>query len=490
MRHLTTRNLGIDSPTGRSLVRGLEMRLEQEHVAVVGRNGVGKSTLLAVLAGLLQPTTGRVECHGRLELVGQAIEPASVLGSERASPGERRRRALAEAFSRRADFLLLDEPSQELDRDGARWLAEEVRRYPEGLLVVTHDRALLRLFDAFFVVAESGCRLVTGGFDALLASLHAEREVANQKYSAELARLSKTEEHNAKIRRRRARKLAGGRVRELDRCPARVNLNNKRGYAQVSYARREGLREERIAAARDWARATRRALSVQLPLDLPPLPLTPQSSEPVVTMRGVHSAHGGSVRFPTSELELTHERMAVIGPNGSGKSTLLQVLMGDLAPDDGFAKAQWSRVGYVAQQAQNWQSEQSLIERLLIHSMPSPAPDPASKRVDQVAELLARHRFPFALAERPLYSLSPGERTRAALIELFHRTPRVELLVLDEPTVALDLLGLSSLEQALAQWQGGLLVVSHDEEFLQYLRIERWIEMAQVVHARRPVRVS
>jgi ATPase subunit of ABC transporter with duplicated ATPase domains len=200
-------------------------------------------------------------------------------------------------------------------------------------------------------------------------------------------------------------------------------------------------------------------------------------------MRGVHSAHGGKVRFPASELVLTHERVAVVGPNGSGKSTLLQVLMGDLAPDDGFSKVQWSRVGYVGQHAQNWQSEQSLVERLLIHSAASLVDEPANERVFQVAELLARHKFPFALAERPFYSLSPGERTRAALIELFHRTPRVELLVLDEPTVALDLLGLASLEQALAKWQGGLLVVSHDEEFLESLRIERRIQMGRAEEA-------
>ena len=135
MKHLTAKGLAFNSPTGRHLVRGLQMSTEREHVAVVRRNGVGKSTLLEVLVGEVPPSEGRVE--------------------------------------------------------------------------------------RFFVVAESGCRLVTGGFEALLRTLEAERDEANNKYTAELAQLVRKEEHNATLRWRRARKRVGGRTRELDRCPAR-----------------------------------------------------------------------------------------------------------------------------------------------------------------------------------------------------------------------------------------------------------------------------
>lgn len=465
MKTLSCRNVGFDTPTGRPLVSGLNLLLQREQVAVVGRNGAGKSTLLEVLSGALLPSSGRVHCDGHLWLVHQTLPP--MCGTE--SPGERRKAALAAAFTARPDFLLLDEPSQELDQDGIVWLQTELATYSGGLLVVTHDRQLLRHFDAFFVVAESGCKLITGGFLALMESLENTQTEANNRYLAELAKLEKKEVHNSRIRRRRARKRAGGRVRELGRCPARVNLNAKRGYAQVYQGKREGVREERIAAARQLAKASRRALAVELPLKLPELSLPSSTASPIVSATGILSAYARQVQFPVPHFEQSRQRIAICGPNGAGKSTLLRVLVGETEPDQGNVRTDWGRLGYVSQHADNWCLEEDLLSLLLTQSNAS--------SVERVAELLAEHQFPLALAQRPLRSLSPGERTRAALITLFHRTQQVELLVLDEPTAQLDLVGLAALEEALSVWEGGLLVVSHDEEFLGNVGIEERIVM-------------
>jgi ATPase subunit of ABC transporter with duplicated ATPase domains len=265
---LSATGLCIDTPSGRPLIRDLEMQLDSERVAVVGRNGVGKTALLEVLAGNAAPARGRVECRGTRPLVHQRLEARTTLVDVSGSAGEIRQRLLEQARKLQPDFLLLDEPSQDLDEPAIDWLSEWLEKWPSALVVVTHDRRLLRSFNQFFVVEERGCRPFFGSFDELLCELERQGDDANRKYAAELQRLLDKEEHNAVIRSRRARKKAGGRVRELKRCPARARLNAKRGYAQKYQAKREGVREQRITAARELARASRRALSVELPLEL------------------------------------------------------------------------------------------------------------------------------------------------------------------------------------------------------------------------------
>ena len=138
-------------------------------------------------------------------------------------------------------------------------------------------------------------------------------------------------------------------------------------------------------------------------------------------------------------------------------------------PTLGRARADLLRAGFIAQNASNWMLDESLLYHLTVGS------DATS--TEQVAQLLMAYRFPFALAERPLASLSPGERVRAALICLFQRRPVVELLVLDEPTDHLDFVGVAAMQAALRAWAGGLCLVSHDEEFLQFIGVQQRIAL-------------
>jgi ATPase subunit of ABC transporter with duplicated ATPase domains len=465
----------IATPGGRTLVSELSLRLGRERVAVVGHNGVGKSTLLDVLAGRLPATRGRVVCRGRHLLVPQHLGDEVVgQGLVAASPGERRRQLLQSALDTRPDLLLLDEPTADLDAAGITWLAGHLLRWCNGLLVVSHDRGLLRTFSRFFVVAESGCRYVEGTFDHLLAGLTREREETERRYLGELNRMVAKEEHNAAVRRRRQRKKNVGRIRELKRCPARVQLNDKRSYKQESQGKRAVLQKVRIAAARDEVRAARRALPIALALDVA-LPRLPEgTSTPVIRCQAVAAVAGDRPLFNALSLELGRDRLAVCGPNGSGKTTLLEIALGLRRPVAGEASCDASRVGYIAQNAANWRLDESLVE-LVAMQLGAASPE-------RVAQLLRAHRFPLALADRPLATLSPGERVRAALICLTRRAPAPELLVLDEPTQHLDFVGLAALEAVLAAWPGGLLVVSHDAEFVAAIGISRRLDIPFPTH--------
>lgn len=468
---LTARAVHIDTPTARPLFRDLQLTLSYgDRVAIVGRNGTGKTTLLNTLAGELPPKSGRVTCTGQRLLVEQLTSSihesrtnSTELGVETsASPGELRRRQLEHAFSSQASFLMLDEPSLDLDDAAVAWLIGALKRFPGGCLVVSHDRRLLRLFEDFFVVSEGGCQHHHGTFDSLLRELSEQRQLHERKYAQQLSQHLDRETQHLTIARRRERKKNVGRVRELKRNTARIALNTKRGYAQVSQARRAELQEKRIDVARDWVKSVRRSLAVQLPLHVTLPAALPGSDQAVVNASAVPLLTVDGAPHQTLDLRLGRETWAITGPNGCGKSTLLARLLGENNTAPGSVRVDWSKVGYIAQNASNWRRSESLLQELCFTASDLP----------RAADAVAAHHFPVALAERSLSSLSPGERVRAALIALFDRKPSVELLILDEPTSHLDLLATTELERILRAWPGGLLVVSHDAEFLRNIGID------------------
>jgi ATPase subunit of ABC transporter with duplicated ATPase domains len=205
---------------------------------------------------------------------------------------------------------------------------------------------------------------------------------------------------------------------------------------------------------REWTQSTRRALQIDLtPSFAVPASLGPAST--VVDLRGVAEL----------DLALRRDRIGIAGPNGAGKTTLLQILLGQRLPAEGTAWRDLSKIGAIDQGGANWMLDASLVERLAA--------------VPNVPEWLVAHRFPLALADRPLGSLSPGERARAALLCLFASAPPVEMLVLDEPTFSLDLVGQRAMTEALRAWPGGLVVASHDRAFLERIGLDRIVELAK-----------
>lgn len=462
---LSARGVCIDAPGGRTLFDDLHLSLELgDRVALVGRNGVGKSTLLEVLAGGLEPTRGHVARHPSRCWVSQGLADASSPDTQSAvqSPGERRRAALVAAFDARPALLLLDEPTRDLDEASVEWLLGALSRFSGALVVVSHDRRVLCQFEDFFVAAESGARHQHGTWRQVVEQLEVERQLEEQRYGRRLEQLAERERLNDVVARRRAQKKNLGRLHELKRCPARAQLNGKRGYAQVSQGRRALLQEQRITQARHGVQTARRALAVNLPLHLQPPALPEPSERPLIELDHVSAVIDGRPLFSDISLRLGRERLAVRGPNGSGKSTLVEIMSGQRLPDVGRAWCDTARVGYVAQNAANWQTERTLVELLREASFID---------IDECARCVRAHRFPLGLAERSLATLSPGERVRAALIVLFERKPAPELLILDEPTDALDLVGLAAFERTLVAWPGGLVLVSHDRELLRAVQM-------------------
>jgi ATPase subunit of ABC transporter with duplicated ATPase domains len=249
-----------------------------------------------------------------------------------------------------------------------------------------------------------------------------------------------------------------------------MRLNQKRDHAQVYQGRLAQVREERLDAIREWTRSTRRALGVSLPLEVPVPSLPAEATADVLVLRGVSAAVGDRLVGPL-DLRVRRERVAVVGPNGSGKTTLLEIVLGRRAPAGGTVFRDLSKIGSIAQGAEDWMRGDSLLSLLHLED-PSLSPE-------ALARLLVTHKLPLALGERPLRSLSPGERARAALVCLFRRTPPAEVLVLDEPTYSLDLLGQRAMTAALRAWPGGLVVASHDRAFLSEIGVDIVLDLPE-----------
>ena len=334
---------------------------------------------------------------------------------------------------------------------------------------MTHQREMLLRFRHFFFVTESGCRHFSGSLVELEAELDSRQAREQRRYLSKLSLLEEREVHNARVCRRRRRKKNVGRIRELARLPSRARLNENRGYAQMSQGRAAKLRRARIESVRAWAKAARRALAVELPLDLPMPQLPNTGADARIALERVSLAVAGRTLFADLSLSVGCERIAVTGPSGAGKTTLLQLILRRRPADSGRVRSELAHIGAIAQGAEDWRVDDSLL--CLIASSSSAA------CLEQAAGLLLAHHFPLALAQRPMRSLSPGERFRAALICLVHRRPTVDLLVLDEPTAELDFLGLAALRRALLAWPGGLIVASHDRHFLAEIRADRTLTL-------------
>jgi ATPase subunit of ABC transporter with duplicated ATPase domains len=241
----------------------------------------------------------------------------------------------------------------------------------------------------------------------------------------------------------------------------------KKSYAEASQGKAAKIRDARIEGVRQWVRGARRALRVHLPLELALPELPPADGRTLVALEGVALAAGDRELLSGLDLHLARDRLAVIGPNGAGKSTLLSVIRGERAPSRGEATVHRPRLGGIAQGASDWLLDDSLVEQLGATS--------AQGSIDAIARVVLAHRFPLGLAQRPLASLSAGERVRAALLCLYQRAP--ELLVLDEPTYCLDFVGAAALVASLRLWRGGLVVASHDRAFLRAIGVTRCIEL-------------
>jgi ATPase subunit of ABC transporter with duplicated ATPase domains len=451
-------------------------------IGIVGPNGIGKSTLLRVLAGLEAPDSGSVSRRPDTLTVGylpQEVRPAGAesvseyltrragggeewqlgsalreagvdVGLDRPlaglSGGESARAALASILVASFDVLLLDEPTNDLDFAGLELLERFVQATSAAIVLVSHDRAFLeRTIDRVVELQEGNhrAREYAGGFAEYERLRRLERE---QQYAAHGRYDERRRELEDALHRRRGEASTAGKG-------ASRRLKKALSQRTRSVERRIETLERVDKPWEPW----------DLHLDLAP---TTRGGDVVVRLDDA-VVERGSFRLGPVDLALAAgERVAVTGPNGSGKSTLLAAVLGRLPLASGSRTLGPTTVAGELEQGRDAFGSASLLEGFAQES------DLSS---EDARTLLAKFGLGADDVLRPAASLSPGERTRAALALVAARG--VNLLVLDEPTNHLDLPAIDELERALASYVGALLVVSHDRRFLEAVDPSRVLEV-------------
>ena len=461
---LSYEGLGLVQGSG-WLFQGLDIHIEpRARLALIGRNGAGKSTLLHLLANSIEADTGKrmivpgthvVMLEQEPSLRGFATLEAYVLSGDdapeahkvaaiadqmgidlsrdaaTASGGERRRAALTRALASEPDVLLLDEPTNHLDLDAITWLESWLQRFTGAFVVISHDRTFLtRLTNETLWLDRGTIRrkeIGFGGFDAWMEQIYAEEARNARRLDAKLAIEAHWLERGVTARRKRNQ----GRLEKLYEMRAtRAAMLRPAGTAAL------GLAKDDV------------------------------KTKSVITAEGVSKSYdaNGQTRVIVRDFSFRvqrGDRIGLVGANGAGKTTLLKLLTGEIEPDSGRVNRAKSLDGIVIDQQRALLTPEKRVRDIL-----ADGGDWIDVRGEKrhIKGYLQDFLFEPAMSEARVGTLSGGEQSRLLLAREFARESN--LLVLDEPTNDLDLETLDLLQEVIADYEGTVLLVSHDRDFL------------------------
>lgn len=522
---ITLSKIRWSTPDGHALLSDLDLTFGAERAGLVGRNGVGKTTLLKLVTGALTPQAGTVAVNGTVGLLRQSVQVnpqetvASLFGIVEAldllsraargeadaealadadwtlearlaaalarvgleaepetplaalSGGQRTRAALAALIFSAPDFLLLDEPTNNLDRDGRQAVIDLLAGWRAGAIVVSHDRALLETMDAIVELTTLGATRYGGNWSAYrarkaleLAAAH--RDLADaERHAAEVAHTMQV------IAERKARKDSAGRRKKARGDIPRIMLGAMKERSELTGGANARLAEDRQAQAGEAVAAARERIEILQPLSVSVPPTYLAAGKTVLRMDGVTAGYRPD-RPVIRDLSFTltgPERVAVAGPNGAGKTTFLALVTGALMPWQGSVR--------LFTDASMLDQKVSLLDPALSIRDNFRRINPGSGE-NACRAALARFMFRADAALQVTGSLSGGQLLRAGLACVLGGGRPPALLVLDEPTNHLDIDSIEAVEAGLRAYDGALLVVSHDEAFLTAIGVTRRLELS------------
>ena len=440
----------------------------RDRIALVGRNGSGKSTLLKILRGLVAQDEGdRVQIKGLsigymeqdpnlsdfstlydyvysglsesdlhlIEMTSQNLGVDLEASIAASSGGERRRAALTKLIAGSHDIMLLDEPTNHLDVEAIEWLETELKYSSKSFVIISHDRAFLSNLTNDTIWVDRGkahrCSVGFGGFEAWRDKVWREEDEKMHKLKRKILSESRWAVEGISARRKRNQ----GRLRNLEKLREQ----------KTSHIFREGTAKMKFVSEK-------------------------KSGHLVIDAKNLTKNFANKSIINNFSIQIKRgDRIGIVGPNGIGKTTLLKILLGEIQPDCGEVKLGSNLIiAKFDQMREQLNLESSILQNL--------TDDPSIKSTEKAGQIIVRgtpkhvagylKEFLFSEAQlrSPVKSLSGGERARLLLAKIMAKESN--LLILDEPTNDLDLETLDLLQEVISEYQGTVLLISHDRDFL------------------------
>ncbi len=527
---LTLQNISYTHPNKDLLLSDINLTVNNyEKTALIGNNGVGKSTLLKIIAKELQPLNGQISVEtepyyvpqifgqfnqltiaqalrieGKLNALKEILkgntseENFNLLNDDwtiedrcsealnywklneldlsqkmgTLSGGQKTKVFLAGIFIHQPELILLDEPSNHLDIASRQLLYDFVQNTKSALIIVSHDRKLLNLLNSICELSKHGIKLYGGNYDFYKEQKQIENNALSQDIQSKEKALRKAKEKERETLERQQKLDSRGKGKQEKSGVARIMMNTLRNNAENSTSKLKSVHTEKISG---------------LSQDLQELRSSLPNIDKMKFGFDNSALHKGKILFTANDINFGYnnkplwknnitfqiasgERIVLKGKNGSGKTTLINLILGDLEPQTGIIYRAENKSVCIDQ-------DYSLLDNTLNVYGQAQQFNTSALQEHEVKIRLTRFLFTKNDWDKPCIALSGGERMRLLLCCLTINSKSPDIIILDEPTNNLDIQNVEILTTAINEYQGTLIVVSHDETFLEQVNIERTIEL-------------
>lgn len=527
---LILQNISYTHPSKDLLFSDINLTVNNhEKTALIGNNGVGKSTLLKIIASELQPSSGQInidaepyyvpQIFGQFNhlTIAQALRIEGKLNAlkdilngntseenfnllnddwtiedrckealnfwqldgldlsqkmETLSGGQKTKVFLAGISIHQPELVLLDEPSNHLDVSGRQLLYSFIKSTKSTLIVVSHDRKLLNLLDTICELSKHGVKVYGGNYDFYKEQKQIENNALSQDIQSKEKELRKAKEKERETLERQQKLDSRGRGKQEKAGVARIMLNTLRNNAENSTSKMKSVHTEKIGSVSQELQELRSSLP-----DIDKMKFGFDNS----------ALHKGKILFTANDLNFSYdtqplwtenlnfkitsgERIALKGKNGSGKTTLIKLILGNIEPQTGKVYRADNKSVYIDQ-------DYSLIDDKLKVYEQAEQFNTSALQEHEIKIRLNRFLFTKEDWDKSCNALSGGEKMRLMLCCLTINNQSPDIIILDEPTNNLDIQNIEILTRAINEYRGTLIVVSHDETFLEQTNIERTIQL-------------